>query len=81
MSGITTSMIQAASWLTLVLLEFHLLRRWYESARMARYPPDARMHAIAYVFGMRYDLVLTSWDATIIAQLFIPAADHTAIAS
>ncbi|KAK9811791.1 hypothetical protein WJX72_010154 [[Myrmecia] bisecta] len=46
------------SCLALVLLEVHLMRRLAETVLLMHYPPNARMHLIAYVFGMSYYLVL-----------------------
>lgn len=40
----------------LALLQLHLTRRLAEANWLARYPPGARMHAIAYLFGLRYAL-------------------------
>ena len=37
----------------LALLQLHLTRRLAEANWLARYPPGARMHAIAYLFGLR----------------------------
>jgi len=39
--------------LALALLQLHLCRRWLETVGLLRYPPGARMHGIAYAFGMR----------------------------
>lgn len=39
--------------MALALLEFHLVRRYLETTRLMRYPPGARMHGIAYLFGLR----------------------------
>lgn len=36
------------------LLQLHLSRRLLETLLVMRYPPHARMHGIAYVFGMRW---------------------------
>lgn len=48
-----TSLHQAASAVALMVLQLHLLRRLYESVALMVYPPAARMHAIAYAFGLR----------------------------
>lgn len=37
----------------LALLQLHLLRRLAETLALMRYPPGARMHLIAYLFGLR----------------------------
>ena len=37
----------------LALLQVHLTRRLAEANWLARYPPGARMHAVAYAFGLR----------------------------
>jgi 3-oxo-5-alpha-steroid 4-dehydrogenase 3 / polyprenol reductase len=42
----------------LALLEFHFIRRFLETVQLMRYPEQARMHGIAYVFGLSYYLVL-----------------------
>ena len=36
-----------------LLLQVHLTRRLLESFLVLRYPASARMHAIAYLFGLR----------------------------
>lgn len=40
--------------LALALFQFHLMRRAAETALVMRYPRDARMHGIAYLFGLRW---------------------------
>ena len=42
----------------LALLLLHVLRRWGECAWQASWPAGARMHSIAYAFGMSYYAVL-----------------------
>ena len=42
----------------LALLLLHVLRRWGECAWQASWPREARMHAVAYAFGMSYYAVL-----------------------
>jgi hypothetical protein len=49
---------EAVYLVALVLLEFHLVRRFLETVGLMRYPEQARMHGIAYLFGMSYYLVL-----------------------
>ncbi|KAL0032500.1 hypothetical protein WJX77_004147 [Trebouxia sp. C0004] len=49
---------QAISLASLVLLELHLVRRMVETACIMKYPIDAKMHLIAYVFGLSYYVVL-----------------------
>ena len=44
----------ARALLALALFEAHLLRRALETAFVMRYPPGARMHGIAYLFGLRW---------------------------
>jgi 3-oxo-5-alpha-steroid 4-dehydrogenase 3 len=39
-------------------LQAHLLRRLAETLLLLRYPPGARMHGIAYLFGLSYYLAL-----------------------
>jgi len=38
----------------LLLFQAHLLRRLLETALLLKYPPGARMHAVAYAFGLSY---------------------------
>ena len=45
---------QAGAVLALGLLQLHLCRRLVETVGLLTYPPAARMHGIAYVFGIRY---------------------------
>ena len=45
--------MQAARVLALLLLQVHLSRRVVETAYMMKYPLSARMHLVAYVFGLR----------------------------
>lgn len=49
---------EAVYLMVLVLLEFHLVRRFLETVGLMRYPEQARMHGIAYLFGVVYYLVL-----------------------
>ncbi len=44
---------QAEALAALALFQLHLARRASETALLLHYPPDARMHVIAYVFGLR----------------------------
>lgn len=54
-SGLTLPEGQRASAaLALALLQLHLCRRWAETVGLLSYPPGARMHGIAYLFGMRW---------------------------
>ncbi|KAK2079178.1 hypothetical protein QBZ16_002869 [Prototheca wickerhamii] len=41
------------SLLALAAFEIHLVRRYLETTVLMRYPPTARMHGIAYVYGLR----------------------------
>lgn len=41
--------------LALGLLQLHLTRRLVETVGLMAYPPSARMHGIAYLFGMRWE--------------------------
>lgn len=50
---------QAASALALGMLQVHLLRRLIESLFIMVYPPKARMHVIAYAFGISYYILLS----------------------
>lgn len=45
--------VQVSALLCLLLFEIHLLRRALETGLMMRYNTSARMHGIAYLFGMR----------------------------
>lgn len=45
--------MQAISLTSLVLLEVHLVRRMMETACIMKYPRGAKMHVIAYIFGLR----------------------------
>ncbi len=44
---------QARAVVALALFQLHLVRRAAETAGVMRYPADARMHGIAYLFGLR----------------------------
>ena len=46
--------VQAATVVTLLLLQIHLLRRVWETKFLLKYPDAARMHLIAYAFGIRH---------------------------
>ena len=48
--------MQVVSLLSLTLLEVHLVRRMLETAYIMQYPKDAKMHLIAYAFGVRYEV-------------------------
>eukprot|EP00892_Ulva_mutabilis_P000695 jgi/Ulvmu1/10626/UM066_0005.1 len=50
--------ISAAVVVTVVLLT-HLVRRLVETVFVMRYPPGARMHVLAYVYGLAYYAVLS----------------------
>jgi len=58
---------KARAVLALALFQFHLIRRATETAFVMRYPADARMHGIAYAFGLSYyaavplSLLPTEW--------------------
>ena len=45
--------MQTISMAALLLLEVHLVRRMLETAFLMQYPKHAKMHLIAYVFGLR----------------------------
>ncbi|KAL3147824.1 hypothetical protein ABBQ32_002551 [Trebouxia sp. C0010 RCD-2024] len=49
---------QVVTLLSLTLLEVHLIRRMLETAYIMHYPKGAKMHLIAYAFGLSYYLVL-----------------------
>lgn len=44
--------------LSLVLFEIHLIRRLAETLGMMNYPVHARMHGIAWIFGLSYYIVV-----------------------
>lgn len=44
---------ELVAYLGLFLLQIHLTRRLLESVLMFNYPKGARMHLIAYLFGLR----------------------------
>lgn len=46
------------SLLVLAAFQVHLVRRAVETAAVMRYPPSARMHVIAYAFGLAYYIVM-----------------------
>jgi 3-oxo-5-alpha-steroid 4-dehydrogenase 3 len=50
-------LLDAEALVALALFQVHLVRRALETALLLRYPPNARMHAIAYAFGLSYYLV------------------------
>ena len=50
---ITPDMAQLQTLAALILLQLHLSRRLIESWVVFQYPADARMHFIAYLFGIR----------------------------
>lgn len=54
-SGAAASMFSCA---TLVLLQIHLIRRLLETLFMLQYPKEARMHIVAYLFGMSYYVIV-----------------------
>lgn len=43
----------------LVLWQVHLIRRLIETIALLKYPPNARMHIIAYVFALAYYVVVS----------------------
>ena len=45
---------QATCALALALLQLHLTRRLLETVGLLMYPPAARMHGVAYLFGIRW---------------------------
>eukprot|EP00877_Chromochloris_zofingiensis_P002251 jgi/Chrzof1/12026/Cz06g18170.t1 len=48
------STTQAESLMALVLFQIHLIRRALETGFVMKYPIDAKMHGIAYLFGLSY---------------------------
>ena len=50
---------QAVYVSALVLLEIHLVRRFLETFYLMKYPSGARMHGIAYLFGITYYLAVS----------------------
>ena len=49
---------QAAFVTVLALLQIHLVRRYLETVQLMNYPIGAEMHAVAYLFGISYYLVV-----------------------
>ena len=47
------SQAEAIACIGLCMLQLHLTRRLMESVLLFDYPASARMHLIAYLFGMR----------------------------
>jgi hypothetical protein len=45
-------MLQVQSILLLAFFQLHLVRRALETSYVLKYPPQAVMHGIAYLFGM-----------------------------
>lgn len=43
---------------TLVLFQIHVVRRLLETVYIMKYPKDARMHVLAYVFGLSYYIMV-----------------------
>jgi hypothetical protein len=52
---------QAALLCAMAIFEVHLVRRAVETLAVMVYPPDAKMHLIAYIFGLR---CVCAWLAT-----------------
>lgn len=44
---------EAEALAALALFQVHLVRRAAETGLLMRYPADAKMHAVAYLFGLR----------------------------
>lgn len=54
-----TSSFEVALYMTtLGLFEVHLVRRFLETVALLKYPRGARMHGIAYLFGLSYYIVV-----------------------
>lgn len=53
LGGSKISPADAAACVGLCMLQLHLTRRLLESVLLFNYPASARMHFIAYVFGLR----------------------------
>eukprot|EP00798_Chlamydomonas_sp_ICE-L_P012252 gene12252-15397_t len=47
----------AVSMFALAAFQFHLVRRLVETVAVMVYPSTARMHVIAYIFGLSYYLI------------------------
>lgn len=45
---------QAGALLALALFQVHLVRRLLETTLLMRYPRGAKMHVVAYAFGLSY---------------------------
>eukprot|EP00879_Flechtneria_rotunda_P027736 GHRR01029726.1.p1 GENE.GHRR01029726.1~~GHRR01029726.1.p1 ORF type:complete len:160 (+),score=29.30 GHRR01029726.1:636-1115(+) len=52
-AGITTYFRNVQPLLALLVFELHLVRRALETRLVMRYPRGAKMHGIAYLFGLR----------------------------
>jgi 3-oxo-5-alpha-steroid 4-dehydrogenase 3 len=52
--GSSAAAQQGLTLLILAMFEFHLLRRFVETIWMMSYPKQARMHVVAYLFGLSY---------------------------
>ncbi|EFJ52371.1 hypothetical protein VOLCADRAFT_103030 [Volvox carteri f. nagariensis] len=48
------STLKRDSLLALLLFELHVLRRYFESNYVMHYPESARMHLLAYLYGLSY---------------------------
>ena len=49
----SSSQANLASVVALALLQVHLVRRYVETVALMKYPQGARMHGVAYLFGLR----------------------------
>ena len=58
------SVLQATTMVALLLLTVHLSRRELETIFMMKYPVTARMHVIAYLFGLRYGFINSILNAS-----------------
>lgn len=54
---LVTHYLQAIQYISLWLFLLHLVRRLAETCCLMVYPASARMHAIAYAFGLSYYMV------------------------
>lgn len=50
----TGGTLQRDAFLALLLFEVHVLRRYAETSYLMHYPDTARMHLLAYLFGLSY---------------------------
>jgi len=70
----------AAHQAALALLQLHLVRRLAETLGVMRYPPGASMHGVAYLFGIRQEVLSSMRDGCTSAPPASYAHSHRACA-